>query len=109
MSQIKALRSPNTNAQIIQQQYFLRYKDLYAFLVRHHSQLADELSQAYINTMRWYYSSHFMRYRQALEKIPLIAVDKPEALGVDPTNHRGMHSSIITYLVGWKADFGKAT
>lgn len=90
MSQIKALRSPNVNAQIIQQQYFLNYKDLYAFLVRHHSQLADELGQAYINTMRWYYLNHFTRYRHALEKMSLITVDKTDALGADPTNQRGM-------------------
>jgi hypothetical protein len=90
VSQIKALRSPSTNAQIIQQQNFLNYKDLYAFLVRHHSQLADELGQAYINTMRWYYLNHFTRYRHALEKMPLITVDKTDALGADPTNQRSM-------------------
>ncbi len=78
------------NAQIVQQQQFLKYRDLYAFLVRHHSRLADELSQAYINTMRWYYSSHFTRYRHALEKMSLITIDKPDALGADPTIQRGM-------------------
>ncbi len=86
------------NAQIIQQQTFLKYKDLYAFLARHHSKLADELGQAYINTMRWYYSSHFMRYRQALEKISVIAVDKSDALGADPTNQRGMLFLLVTHF-----------
>ncbi|KAL8791912.1 MAG: hypothetical protein Q9195_005488 [Heterodermia aff. obscurata] len=85
VSQIKALRSSNMNAQIIQRQSFLKYRDLYAFLARHHSQLAEEIGQAYINTMRWYYSSNFTRYRQALEKMPLFTVDKQDALGNDPS------------------------
>ena len=89
-AQIKGLRSPNINAQIIQQQNFLRYKDLYSFLVRYHAQLAVDIGQAYINTMRWYYLSHFTRYRQALEKIALYAVDKQDALGADQTTQRSM-------------------
>lgn len=91
VSQIKALRSPNINAQIIQQRAFVAYKDLYIFLAKHHAQLADEIAQAYINTMRWYYLSHFTRYRLALEKIPLYIVDKHDALG-DQTNQRGAAS-----------------
>ena len=39
--------------------------------------------------MRWYYLSHFTRYRQALEKIPLYAVDKHDALA-DQTSQRGV-------------------
>lgn len=89
VSQIKALRSPNINAQIIQQRAFVAYKDLYIFLAKHHAQLADEIAQAYINTMRWYYLSHFTRYRLALEKIPLYIVDKHDGLG-DQTNQRGV-------------------
>ncbi|KAI4191634.1 MAG: hypothetical protein LQ346_004696, partial [Caloplaca aetnensis] len=88
VSQIKALRSPNINAQIIQQQSFVRYKDLYSFLARHHSVLAEEIGQAYINTMRWYYLSNFSRYKQALEKIPIFVVDKNDAVGADPSTQR---------------------
>lgn len=90
VSQIKALRSPNINAQIIQQQSFVRYKDLYSFLARHHSVLAEEIGQAYINTMRWYYLSNFSRYKQALEKIPIFVVDKNDAVGADPSTQRGI-------------------
>ena len=42
--------------------------------------------------MRWYYLSHFTRYRLALEKIPLYAVDKHDALA-DQTSQRGMSCS----------------
>ncbi|CAF9925273.1 MAG: hypothetical protein ALECFALPRED_003102 [Alectoria fallacina] len=91
VSQIKALRSPSINAQIVQQRAFIAYKDVYLFLTKHHPQLADEIAQAYINTMHWYYLSHFTRYRLALEKIPLYTVDKHDALG-DQTNQRGAAS-----------------
>jgi len=83
VAQIKALRSPNINAQIIQQQTFIRYKELYSFLSRHHSILAEEIAQAYINTMKWYYSSNFARYQQALDKIQLFTVDQHDVLGAD--------------------------
>ncbi|ENH63099.1 Vacuolar protein sorting-associated protein 52 like protein [Fusarium oxysporum f. sp. cubense race 1] len=63
VAQIKALRSPHINAQIIQQQSFLRYKDLYTFLHKHHPTLANEIALAYMNTMRWYYLNQFSRNR----------------------------------------------
>ncbi|KIW94817.1 uncharacterized protein Z519_04795 [Cladophialophora bantiana CBS 173.52] len=81
VAQIKALRSPNINAQVIQQQTFLRYKDLYAFLARNHPVLAEETGQAYVNTMRWYYSSHFSRYQQALDALQIHAFDQHDLLG----------------------------
>ncbi|KAL8829654.1 MAG: hypothetical protein Q9170_006072 [Blastenia crenularia] len=88
VSQIKAIRSPNINAQIIQQQSFLRQKFMYLFLARHHPVLAEEIGQAYINTIRWYYFSNFSRYKQALEKIPIFVVDKNDAIGADPNTQK---------------------
>ncbi|MCJ1431627.1 hypothetical protein MMC27_000982 [Xylographa pallens] len=87
-AQIKSLRSPNINAQFIQQQTLIRYKDLYGFLSRHHQQLAEDLGQAYINTMRWYYFNNFTRYRQALDKMLLYQVDRHDALGADQSTQR---------------------
>lgn len=83
VAQIKALRSPNINAQIIQQQHFIRYKDLYAFLHRHHPKLAEEIGQAYMNTMRWYFLNQFTRYEKALEKVKVHVLDKHDVLGQD--------------------------
>ncbi|KAL8712042.1 MAG: hypothetical protein Q9220_003738 [cf. Caloplaca sp. 1 TL-2023] len=88
VSQIKALRSPNINAQIIQRQSFLAYKDLYGFLARHNAVLAEDIGQAYINTMRWYYLSNFSRYKQSLERVPVFTVDKSDAIGAEPNTHR---------------------
>ncbi|KAF3942350.1 hypothetical protein ABW19_dt0209002 [Dactylella cylindrospora] len=89
VAKIKSLRIPNTNAQIIQQNGFLRYKELFGFMARHHPQLADEISQAYINTMRWYYLSHFQRYQKALEKLKLHTIEKSDLLGLEETSRRG--------------------
>ena len=98
MSQIKALRSPGINAQIIQQQSFVRFKGLYGFLARHHSQLAEEIGQAYINTMHWYYLSNFTRYRHALDSIPVFVVDRNDAVGAEQSSQRRMISLLIFLL-----------
>ncbi|OAL47523.1 Sac2 family protein [Pyrenochaeta sp. DS3sAY3a] len=88
VAQIKAIRSPSINAQIIQQQAFLKYKDLYAFLAHHQPELAQQICQAYVYTMRWYYLNHFTRYRTALEKIKVHVLDKYDVLGEDPSARR---------------------
>lgn len=81
VAQIKALRSPNINAQIIQQQHFLKYKDLYTFLHSHHPQLAEQIGQAYMNTMRWYFLNQFTRYQKSLDKSKLHVLDRHDLLG----------------------------
>lgn len=88
VSQIKALRSPNINAQMIQQQNFIRHKDLFPFLARNHPVLSDEIGQAYINTMKWYYSSHFSRYQQALQKLSIHSIDQSDLMGAEPTTKK---------------------
>ncbi|KAM3535144.1 hypothetical protein MY4038_001558 [Beauveria bassiana] len=85
VAQIKALRSPNINAQIIQQHNFLKFKELYTFLHKHHSQLAEEIALAYMNTMRWYYLTQFTRYEKALGKIKLHVLDKNDTLNHEET------------------------
>ena len=93
VAQIKSLRSPNINIQIIQQQSILRYKDLYSFLAKHHKELGEEICQAYVNTAKWYYSHHFTRYRQALEKMKIFVADKNNAIGTEQSIQRGRDCS----------------
>ncbi|KAK3318350.1 Sac2 family-domain-containing protein [Apodospora peruviana] len=88
VAQIKALRSPHINAQIIQQQNFLKFKDLFSFLQRHQPVLAGEICLAYMNTMRWYYLNQFTRYEKALEKIKLHVLDKNDVLGHEDVSRR---------------------
>ena len=89
VAQVKALRSPHINAQIIQQQNFLKFKDLFSFLHRHHDTLANEICLAYMNTMRWYYHNQFSRYEAALRKIKLHVLDKTDVLGNEDTSRKG--------------------
>lgn len=116
VSQIKALRSPNINAQVIQQQSFLKYKELYPFLSRIHPQLAEEIGQAYANTMRWYYSSNFGRYQAALHKLSIYHIDQTDLLGSDPAARKqGVLSATKSaaaqydpYSLGRRADYLKS-
>ncbi|KAM5348475.1 hypothetical protein ACJ41O_008299 [Fusarium nematophilum] len=88
VAQIKALRSPHINAQIIQQQNFLRFKDLFTFLHKHHPTLANEIALAYMNTMRWYYLNQFTRYEKALGKIKTHVLDKNDTLGHEDSTRK---------------------
>ena len=114
VAQIKALRSPNVNAQLIQQQHFVKHKDLFAFLARQHPVLAEEIGQAYINTMKWYYSSTFSRYKQSLEKLQVHTFDQSDLLGADPGAKRGGAGKASqpqhdAFGIGKRADVLKAT
>lgn len=90
VTQIKALRSPSINAQVIQRNSFVKYKDVFAFLTRQQPQLAEEISQAYINTMRWYYLQNFTRYKTSLDKLNLHLIDQTEAIAADGGGRRGV-------------------
>ena len=101
MTQIKAVRSPNMNAQIIQQQKLVKFKELYTFLARHHEQLAKEIGQAYVNTMRWYYLNHFTRYKDALEKLAIIRFEKADLMGNEPSAQRSMSPGRLEVLYSY--------
>ena len=70
----------------------VKYKELYSFLARHHPQLADEIGQAYVNTLRWYYLNHFTRYREALDKLTIVRFDKPDLIGNEPSIQRSAYT-----------------
>lgn len=86
VAQIKSLRSPSINAQIIQHNGFLAYKDVFTFLAKRQPELAEEISQAYIHTMRWYYLSHFTRYKAAMEKLNIYTIDQSDAIAAEPSS-----------------------
>ncbi|QSS66087.1 Vps52/Sac2 family protein [Histoplasma capsulatum] len=116
VAQIKAIRSPNINAQIIQQQSLIKYKDLYGFLSRNHSALTEEIIQAYINTMRWYYLSNFTRYHQALEKLKVHSAERNDLLGGDPSAQKasnifpsGRNPTYDPFALGRRMDILKSS
>ncbi|KAK5138582.1 hypothetical protein LTR08_000170 [Meristemomyces frigidus] len=110
VAQIKALRSPNINAQVIQQTAFLRYRNVFGFLATRQPQLAEEISQAYINTMRWYYSSNFTLYKAALEKLHLYPIDQTDLLGAKPSAAKPAASaSHDAFSIGRRAEILRST
>jgi len=54
-------------------------------MTRKQPQLGAEIAQAYANTMRWYYSSHFTQYHTALSKLKILVTDNRYVLGDDTT------------------------
>ena len=73
------------NAQVVQEKSFLRKATLFRFLHTHEPQLASEILQAYTNTMKWYYSTLFTRYSEALQKLKIQPIDRTDMLGEDPS------------------------
>jgi hypothetical protein len=69
----------------------LRYRALFHFMLEHHPQLANEIKQAYMNTMKWYYSHHFERFKRTLEKVKVDP--KLELIGTDDSRRGGIFST----------------
>ncbi|OLL27021.1 Vacuolar protein sorting-associated protein 52 A, partial [Neolecta irregularis DAH-3] len=86
---IKAIRFPDANLSSLQQLSFLRCTRPFSFLKRHNEQLATELGQAYVNTLRWYYTSHFERFSKILSKLQYRLLDRSEVLAKDTRVSRG--------------------
>lgn len=87
----------------------MKYKELYAFLARHQRKLAEEIGQAYVNTMRWYYLNHFTRYENALKQIKLHVMDKSDVLGqlddaAGRRNARGPSVAHDAFSIGRRMD-----
>jgi hypothetical protein len=59
-------------------------------MLEHHPQLANQIKQAYMNTMKWYYSHHFDRFKRAMEKVRV--ENKVEMLG-DDSKKNGLFGS----------------
>ena len=69
----------------------LRYRALFHFMLEHHPQLANEIKQAYMNTMKWYYSHHFDRFKRTLEKGKF--ENRVEMIGMDDSRKGGLFST----------------
>jgi len=91
VERIRSLRVPNSNVQTIQQTTMLRFRALFHFMLEHHVQLANEIKLAYVNTMRWYYSHHFERFKRTLEKVRVD--NRVELIGNDDARKGGLFST----------------
>ncbi|ODV94919.1 hypothetical protein PACTADRAFT_30339, partial [Pachysolen tannophilus NRRL Y-2460] len=80
VNQVKLLRASGVPSQVIQQ-HLLEVEEIYSFLLIHHKELALELRQAYINTMKWFYHSYFTKYLYSLERLNIHQIGKHMLLG----------------------------
>ncbi|ODV89711.1 hypothetical protein CANCADRAFT_142717 [Tortispora caseinolytica NRRL Y-17796] len=88
IAQIRSLRKPGVDAQHIQITRFLKFRDVFSFLYKKNPTLANELRQAYLYTMRWYYHAHFDRYIKALCKLQTKTLTKSALLGSEDSGTR---------------------
>ncbi|CAG8489569.1 2639_t:CDS:10 [Ambispora gerdemannii] len=89
LKKIKSLRIPNTNVQILQQSVFLKYKELHRFVMERYPEVAIEIRQTYVNTMKWYFYNHFERYNRGLQSLQSPIGDKLDLMGYDENVKKG--------------------
>eukprot|EP00842_Homolaphlyctis_polyrhiza_P007101 jgi/Hompol1/980/HPOL_001180-RA len=71
LKKIEALKAPNTNIAVIQQTVFLKYKELFWFLMERYSDVALEIHGNYVITVSNYYFASFEKYIKAISKFQM--------------------------------------
>lgn len=89
LQKIESLKIPNTNIAIIQQNVFLKYRELYWFLVKRYSEIASEIRLNYVTTVALYYTASFERYIKIITKLQSIIADKYDLIGSEESVRRG--------------------
>lgn len=79
---MKLMRSGNANLSILQQNVFLKFKELFWFLIDRHQDAAADLRLSYISNAESYYYGLFEKYLKAISKLQ-VPLGKPEFLGQD--------------------------
>ncbi|KAG4102270.1 Vps52-domain-containing protein [Neocallimastix lanati (nom. inval.)] len=76
LDKIKLFKSPNSNVPIIQKNSFLKFKELYIFLLDRYKEVAIEIRLKYIYTIRSYYQYMFEKYTRHIIKLQIPSTDK---------------------------------
>ncbi|KAJ3124817.1 hypothetical protein HK098_000857 [Nowakowskiella sp. JEL0407] len=93
LRKIDSLKTPNTNISIIQQTIFLKYKELYWFLVDRFPEAAIEVQKCYIATVSNYYFASFEKYLASMKKLQTIIADKLDLMGYEENIKRSLFLS----------------
>jgi len=72
LDKIKLLKSPNSNVPMLQKNSFLKYKELYMFLIDRYKEVAIEIRLKYIYTIRQYYQYMFEKYTRHIIRLQVI-------------------------------------
>jgi hypothetical protein len=68
LKKIDGVKAPNTNLSIVQTSIFLKFKDLFWFLMDRFIEVAAEVTTNYVAIIRQYYSSSFDKYLRMILK-----------------------------------------
>ncbi|KAI8822052.1 Sac2 family-domain-containing protein [Fimicolochytrium jonesii] len=90
IKRIESLRAPNTNIAIIQQNIFLKYKELFWFLAERYSDVAMEVHNLYVNTVGNYFLVSFEKYMKSLQKLQTVIADKSDLIASEESGKRGL-------------------
>ncbi|EEB07710.1 GARP complex subunit Vps52 [Schizosaccharomyces japonicus yFS275] len=101
VASIRAFRRALVDINGLQQGHFTSKAPFYAFCFQYNKELALELQQAYVNTMRWCYSYHLEQYCKFLEQLH---VQKGEIIKVED-DKRGFFSLTRTSALTVQQNF----
>ncbi|KAJ3347364.1 hypothetical protein HDU91_006794, partial [Kappamyces sp. JEL0680] len=90
LKKIDSFRAQNTNIPLIQQNVFLKYRELFWFLMDHYTPVGVEVHQTYIGYVSTYFLQAFERYHKALSQLQSTGVDKNDLIGIDEAAKRGL-------------------
>ncbi|KAJ1964007.1 Vacuolar protein sorting-associated protein 52 [Dipsacomyces acuminosporus] len=93
LDKINGLRSLSTNAHIIQNSIFLKYRFFNHFLIERHPEAAVEVRDSYIHVMRQYYLDHFETYQRGLMKLERVIADKSDVVGMEESTKLSIFGS----------------
>lgn len=83
LQRIGALKKPNTNIQILQQNVLIKFKYLNQFLVDHSPSVAQEVRNIYVETMSKITVSNLRRYVSSVIKLQIDVATRNDLLGTD--------------------------
>ncbi|KAJ3216643.1 Vacuolar protein sorting-associated protein 52 [Dinochytrium kinnereticum] len=96
LKKIEALKAPNTNITIIQQNILLKFKELYWFLLERYSEASVEIRANYCVTVSAYFFASFEKYLKSMSKVQVhkaVIADKLDLIGAEESSKRGLFTS----------------
>ncbi|KAL2914393.1 Vacuolar protein sorting-associated protein 52 [Polyrhizophydium stewartii] len=96
LKKIESLKAPNTNIAIIQQSVFLKYKELFWFLMERYSDVGLEIHANYVVTVANYFFASFEKYIKSIGRFQMVIADKLDLIGCEEGAKRGLFSGRLT-------------
>ncbi|KAI9143306.1 Sac2 family-domain-containing protein [Paraphysoderma sedebokerense] len=98
LDKFKSLRIPNTNIQIIQSSILLKYKFLNHFIMRWHSEVANEVKLNYVAIVNRYFAGLFEKYMKGMHKLQTVIADKYDLIGLEENAKKGTLSNLSSNI-----------